>query len=364
MKNDFHDVPFSESTKVKLALFKGYFTEWLPTFLHRRPQPSKINVVDFFSGPGEDVEHAPGSPQLILEQMRIFKNQMGAWKGKLHVLFNDSHRSKVEKLRELLDRRFSDVLSYVDVEIRNEEFEDLFDELRPKFAETDAANLLFVDQSGLSEMPIKTFLSIVALDRTDLLFFISSSTVVRFHDLEEIKRLLPIPEGLIHTTEYCRIHKLVRAYYQSQVPAGREYYMSDFSLKKDANIYGVIFGSNHLRGLDKFVRTCWKLDEKTGQANYDIDRENIDDSVPYLIQPVPKKVSLYQDALALLIKNGTLHSNRDVIVHYLTNGMLCSHAKPVLAKLRAEGVIEKAVPISYTLAAGKSDRQAIVLKKG
>ena len=300
----------------------------------------------------------------MLEQMRIFKNQMGAWDGKLHVVFNDAHRSKVKKLRELLDRRFSDVLNYVDVEIRNEEFENLFAELRPGFATAGAANLLIVDQSGLSEMPARTFLSIVALDRTDLLFFISSSTVVRFHDLEEIKKLLPIPDGLIHTTEYYRIHKLVRAYYQSQVPAGREYYMSDFSLKKDANIYGVIFGSNHLRGLDKFVRTCWKLDETTGQANYDIDRENIDDSVPYLIQPVPRKVSLYQDALALLIKNGKLRTNKDVLVHYLTNGMLCSHARPVLAKLRAEGVIEKSVPISYASAAGKSNQRAIVLKKG
>ena len=156
----------------------------------------------------------------------------------------------------------------------------------------------------------------------------------------------------------------MREYYQSQVPAGKDYYMSDFSLKKDANIYGVIFGSNHLRGLDKFVRTCWKLDDKTGQANYDIDRENIDDSVPYLIQPVPRKVTLIKMLSASLIKNGMLRTNRDVLVHYLTNGMLCSHAKPVLAKLRTEGVIERSVPISYASAASKGNQRAIVLKKG
>ena len=362
MRNDFHDAPFSESTKVKLALFERYFIKWLPTFLHRKPQPSRINVVDFFSGPGEDVEHTPGSPQLLLRQMRIFKNQMGSWKGKLNVVFNDADRKKTQKLEELLGLHFSDIPSYVSVEIHNQEFAELYEELRPQLATAGAANLLLVDQSGLRELPINTFLSIAALEMTDLLFFVSSSTVVRFHDLDEIKRHLPIPEDLIHTTEYYRIHKLVRQYYQSQIPEGREYYMGDFSLKKDANIYGVVFGSNHLRGLDKFVSTCWELDGKTGQANYDIDRESIDDSIPYLIAPIPRKVSLFQEALASLVKNGLLRNNRDILEYYLMNGMLCRHAKPVLAKLKADGFIEKSVPISYSVA-GRKDPKAIMLIK-
>ena len=362
MRNDFHDAPFSESTRVKLALFERYFIKWLPTFLHRKPRPSKINIVDFFSGPGEDIEHTPGSPQLILRQMRIFKDQMGLWKGKLNVVFNDADRKKAHKLEELLAQKFSDVLSYVNVAIRNQEFADLYEELRPQLAQTGAANLLFVDQSGLRELPVNTFLSIVALDMTDLLFFVSSSTLVRFHELPEVRAYLPIPEDMIHGTEYYRIHKAVKRYYESQIPQEKEYYMGDFSLKKDANIYGVVFGSNHLLGLQKFVSTCWELDGKTGQANYDIDRESIDDSIPYLIPPVPRKVSFFQRVLASLVKNGQLRTNRDILEYYLTNGMLCRHAKPVLTKLKAERLIEKAVPISYPVA-GKREPQAIVLKK-
>ena len=44
-----------------------------------------------------------------------------------------------------------------------------------------------------------------------------------------------------------------------------------FSLKKGSNIYGVIFGSASLYGLDKFLKVCWTLDPINGDSNYNIN---------------------------------------------------------------------------------------------
>ena len=74
---------------------------------------------------------------------------------------------------------------------------------------------------------------------------------------------------------------------------------------------------------------------------------------------MPKKVWLAQDA-DYADENG-ISVNKTVVVALLTNGMLLP--RNVLAT-EAEGVIEKAVPISYTLAASKSHLQTIVKRNG
>jgi three-Cys-motif partner protein len=363
MKSHFHDGPFSESTKVKLSLFGRYFEKWLPTFLHRIPRPPSINVVDFFSGPGEDSVGTPGSPQLLLQKLRIFKNQMATWGGQMNVVFNDADTGKAERLEALLARKFSDVRSFVEIRVLNREFADLYVELQAQLAGSGVANLLFVDQSGVSQLPVPTFLSITELEMTDLIFFVSSSTFRRFHDLPDIKKYLQIPEDMIHATQYFRIHKLVKRYYESQLPAGKQYFMGDFSLKKDANIYGLVFGSNHLRGLDKFVATCWELDGKTGEANYSIDREPMEDSNLLLFPlPPPLKIAIFQEALTNLIKSGQITTNRGVLEYSLKNGMLARQAKEVLRKLKADGLIETAVSVSYEKA-GRGSEETIRLKK-
>lgn len=55
---------------------------------------------------------------------------------------------------------------------------------------------------------------------------------------------------------------------------GKEYYLHHFSIRKEAkkgNYYGLIFGSNHTLGMEKFLKVCWKHDTFSGEANYNID---------------------------------------------------------------------------------------------
>lgn len=36
-------------------------------------------------------------------------------------------------------------------------------------------------------------------------------------------------------------------------------------------MYGVIFASAHLSGLERFLSVCWKIDPHTGEANFNIE---------------------------------------------------------------------------------------------
>ena len=68
-------------------------------------------------------------------------------------------------------------------------------------------------------------------------------------------------------------HRAVVEHYRHL--AGGRIFFGSFSIKKGANIYGLIFGSAHPLGIEKFLRVCWKVDPVRGEANFDIDDEHM-----------------------------------------------------------------------------------------
>ncbi|HUF48090.1 MAG TPA: three-Cys-motif partner protein TcmP [Vicinamibacterales bacterium] len=63
---------------------------------------------------------------------------------------------------------------------------------------------------------------------------------------------------------------LILDYYRGLLPRAADYFLAPFSIKKNANIYGLIFGSGHPLGMDKFLQVAWKKDEIAGEADFDI----------------------------------------------------------------------------------------------
>jgi hypothetical protein len=59
-----HSEPFDKGTITKLEIFEDYAQAWIPTFV--MSGVPEIHIFDFFSGPGYDSEHIPGSPIRIL----------------------------------------------------------------------------------------------------------------------------------------------------------------------------------------------------------------------------------------------------------------------------------------------------------
>ena len=66
-----HSEPFDASTLVKLDLYRRYVRAWIPVFLNSGIAPQRIQIFDFFAGPGRDLNGVSGSPVIALEEIKL-----------------------------------------------------------------------------------------------------------------------------------------------------------------------------------------------------------------------------------------------------------------------------------------------------
>lgn len=333
---DFHDKPFDEGTLTKLQIFELYAREWFPVFLSlRNPRRQAIHVFDFFAGPGTDSGNVLGSPLRLLRQLQAYQGSEGWGKVRIHVHFYDEDPEKIAQLKENIVAHGL-YLPNVSFDIQPLRFDDAFRESTQILADPQAAKLVFIDQTGVAQVTPEVFCTLVSSPTCDFLFFLSSSTLYRFRDHPAVKQKIVRPD------DYYHVHRAALEYYRDLLPADQEYYLAPFSIKKGANIYGLIFGSAHPLGIDKFLEVAWRKDEFSGEADFPINRENI--RPEQLLLPGnefrPSKIAAFESELEGLLRSGHLSNEVDVMRVCFENGMKRPHAKPVLAKLKREGVID------------------------
>jgi three-Cys-motif partner protein len=334
--DDFHDKPFDEGTLTKLQIFELYAREWFPVFLApEKPWRNAIHVFDFFAGPGTDCQNNPGSPLRLLRQLQEYQGTQGWGKVRIHVHFYDEDSEKIARLKENIAGHGLQ-LPNVNFDIQPLRFDDAFRVSELTLRDTQAAKLVFIDQTGVAHVTPEVFRKLVNSPTCDFLFFLSSSTLHRFRDHPAIWQKIDRPE------DYYHVHRAALEYYNGLLPQGQEYYLAPFSIKKGANIYGLIFGSAHPLGIDKFLEVAWGKDEFSGEADFPIDRENI--RPEQLLLPMAEvqasKITAFESELENLIRAGHLSSEVDVMRVCFENGVKRQHARPVLSKLKKEGVID------------------------
>jgi three-Cys-motif partner protein len=332
---DFHKKPFDEGTLTKLKIFELYAKGWLPVFLApNNPSRREIHIFDFFAGPGTDANGVHGSPLRILRQLCDYRHLSGWKKANIHVHFFDEDDKKITQLQRTIES--SEFVVHVTPDIRPLDFEEAFRQSLNTLRKKQAAKLVFIDQSGVDQVTDDVFQTLAGSPTCDFLFFISSSILHRFYDHPAIKQRITRPN------DYYHVHRAVVAYYRSLLSPGRDYYLAPFSIKKGANIYGVIFGSAHPLGMDKFLQVVWKADEISGEADYDINRDDIRPGEPPLPfeEMRPTKITAFEGELENLLRNGRVANERDVVQICFQHGVKRQHPEKVLTKLRREGVIE------------------------
>lgn len=331
------DKPFDDGTLVKLTIYREYLKEWLPVFVSR-PNPiwKTIQIFDFFAGMGKDKNGILGSPLIAIEIIKSLKTlsfQSGV-KVILHLneLKKESYESLVKNVEGLDDA--------MELKIYNIEFIELFN--RQYESMKNSANFLFLDQNGIKEITNEVFQKITSLKQTDFLFFISSSFFKRFSNTPEFKKYFPFDQNEVQHTDYYHIHRKVLNHYKSLINPLKTYFLAPFSIYKSPNIYGLVFGTNHTLGIEKFLHVAWKIDKLRGEANFDIDNEKIDTSTPSLFEEFdkPNKRQVFEKSLSQDILIGKLKTNYDVYLYGLTEGFLLKDVNTVLKKLKAEKKID------------------------
>ena len=344
MSRDIHKKPFDEGTKAKLAIFRDYLREWLPVFIAKKEIFwNTINIYDFFSGPGSDGFGNNGTPLIILEELQPHFDNIISKKLNVNLYFNEYDKSKYETLKNNVTPDDEDLRPY-SIEIDNLDFKIAFESKFPKMGIKGNANLLFLDQTGVKHINEEIFSKILNLKQTDFLFFISSSTIKRFAEHPSISQYIKLNIEDIEKTPYHKIHRLVLEYYKSLIPQKKQYYLASFSLKKNAGLYGLIFGSGHVLGIEKFLTTCWNIDPERGEANFDIDDDKIQkgqfDMFTNEVQK-PKKVDLFEKELRENILNKSLPTDKAIYLFTVTNGFLPSHSRKIITQLTKDNKIQK-----------------------
>lgn len=340
-KNHF-DKPFDNGTKAKLEIFRNYLIEWLPVFIssYKKTHWQNIFIYDFFAGEGKDIDGNLGSSLIILDVLDEYKDLVNQTEVIINVIFNE----KDEKTYKKLISNISSIeynKEKIIIHSYNKPFKDLFLELYPKMLVHDKLpKLMILDQFGIKEITNDIFEKLISFKRTDFIFFISSSFIRRFNELPEFNNYLSISKSDFEETKPHHSHKVVFEYYKSQV--NTDYMLAPFSIKKGINIYGLIFGSNHTLGVEKFLKVAWKINPNTGDANYNIDEEKIIEGQISLFPEdnTIKKLGLLETTIRELICDKKEDSLYEIYLTTLNYGCLPKHCNQVLRQLQNENKIK------------------------
>jgi three-Cys-motif partner protein len=358
MTKDIHASSFDEGTKIKLDLVRLYIREWLPVFIKQRVE--NIEIYDFFAGEGSDIDGFPGSPLIILDELKTYCNNLKEIETKVHLHFNDNSKKKIEKLEiKTIEkiRRCSSFKSYefcqftdqlnnncpFKLYFENQDFGDYFESIFPKVYSTQSTpRFMFIDQYGIKNVNKIVFSKLTSLKQTDFLFFISSSHILRFRELPAFKAYIDSKSLDFSGSRPSHCHRIIYDYYKMLLE-GREYFLGQFSIKKESNYYGLIFGSSHPLGLKKFLDVAWRIDPHTGETNHDIDGDPVrsgqsefDFEGSGIVNRI-KKLKFYENELSEFLK--IPRSNKSIYIYSLEKGINITNTNIILKSLEKKGTL-------------------------
>lgn len=338
---DLHKEPFTEETITKLEIFEKYLESWLPVAIES-PFIKKVNICDFFSGPGKSINGIKGSPLRVISVINKYYDKITKQKLQINILFNEYVKKKYVQLCDCItleQQNLEKLKSFLKIELFNKDFKELFNS-RKSLLENDF-NLFFLDQCGVKHITEDVFLELARFTKTDFMFFISSSSFKRFASDSSFQKHFPdIDLKKIYTTKQAYMHRLILQYYRSKKPKTSKIKLYPFTIKKGSNIYGLIFGSNHPRGVDKFLKIAWDTNELNGEANFDIDDDwEAKQGVLFGPKKLPK-IKKYENELEKYIMSKKEITNIELFDYTLENGHIGKHTAEVLKRLKKNNKIE------------------------
>lgn len=350
-RKQFHINSFDEGTRAKLEIFKEYFKESFPVFIFS-PYFKEILIYDFFAGQGKDVTGEFGTALNILDEITSHCKAIRNSKKEVFVILND--KKEAEKLSENVGKYLKECRIKCKEEcvlqeeknliIRNKEFSAYFNDLYPILVNRKrSAKLIFLDPYNFV-IDKKLFKDLIDLPNTDFICFMPTSFLLRFPEEPAFKKYINTNEIDFKTSKPAHCHRVIADYFNSLVPTDKEYYTGCFSIKKGSNYYGLLFGSSHTLGAEKFQKVCWKQDSTTGEANYNIDRElvyNQDQGILFQEAKIPQKIKSFEKDLTEKILNKEIITNTEAYKFALKRRCLVKYASEVLNSLMNEKKIHK-----------------------
>jgi three-Cys-motif partner protein len=341
-KEDINEKTFDDATLIKLDIFEKYFEEWLPVWLYQ-PKYNNVLITDFFSGSGCDAAGNPGSPLRILRTLNKFHDDINRTNTTVRVILNDIRANKISRLRASIESKpaiMEDFQGLVSIEYQSESFQNLFLSREDEYR--NQPNFFFMDQYGIKEVNDAVFNKLISFNCTDFLFFISSSYIRRFARDPAFRGYFPgLDPNILLEARYENIHRIMLDYYRAKLPEDNNARLYPFSIRKGPNIYGLVFGSKHRLGVEKFLKIAWDKNRLNGEANFDIDEdfEKRQQDLFEISQQLTK-LEIFEKELENLILKRKVITNRELYDYTLESGHPPKHTHDIVSKLKKTGRIE------------------------
>jgi len=331
---DMHEADFDEGTEVKLKIFNQYLNQWIPVFPKSRAR--QIQVCDYFSGPGHDASGTLGSPMIALNVVKGHRGTLGTAGTRVILRFNDIDQNKASTLGQVLKAEIdaNALGGLVDLQITSQDFSQIFDQEANAIERNSIPSFIFIDQYGIKYVTEAVFSRLCRLQRTDFMFFISSSHIKRFCQQDEFLKYHPkISRNVMMECKNDHIHREICKYYQDMVPSGCETKLYPFTIKKNGNVYGLIFCTSHPLGAEKFINVAWDENDQNGEANFDLDEDEQKSQLYIFGEKRPTKIESFSQRLKALFLAGTFTTNKEAYWMCLQEGMRPSLGKEVIAAM-------------------------------
>ena len=293
MAKDINEKPFDEATQLKLKIFGETFQEWFPVFIHDN-YTKKVYIYDFFSGSGTDIEGNFGSPLVLLDMAKGENRKYCSKVSKvISFTFNDSVKGKSSELQQNVNNHIAAcqknnrcgecVYKY---QVKQSDFRSFFqdDAVQRILNNNEFGKFIPLDQYGFKEIDKRVFLQLISYPKTDFIFFISSSFIKRFKEHPNTKAHIDTSQIKFDESLPKECHGTIADYFKTLIPKDKLYYLHHFTIQKKTgkgNYYGLIFGTSHTLGMEKFLKVCWRNDRRSGESNCNIDNDYEEDTLFY-----------------------------------------------------------------------------------
>ena len=361
MPKNINTKPFDETTRLKLDIFGECFREWFPVFLHS-PWYKKVYIFDFFAGSGTDSLGTFGSPLVLLNEAKGDDRHFCAnAKKDVAFVFNESMKTKSKELMSNVNAHISKceldnncggcvykrhILQY--------NFKDLFQEnpILHILKNKDYGKFILLDQYGFKQIDNAIFKKLVFSPKTDFIFFISSSFIKRFQEHPSVKTYIDTKKLNFDESQPMECHRIIANYFRNAVPTNKDYYIHHFSIQKEkgkGNYYGLIFGTNHTLGMEKFLKVCWSKDKNSGEANFNIENDFEQGSLFYDPTTSNKKLKV-KELLTNNVLEGKIIDNVSGLKYTLKQGCEPMLFIEVVKELERTNKIERIGELNYCAA--------------
>lgn len=352
MKQDINQKPFDEKTLLKLDIFQECFKEWLPVFIHNS-FIDEIYVLDLFSGSGTDTEGNYGSPLLLMDVVgKNGYNYCQTNLDKLSFWFNDKQNDKIQSLKSEIENycKLCNSRSKCDlkcpllnhIKYTSSDFNSLFygHPLKTILGSSRIGVFMLIDQYGIKSFDQNIFVNLLNAKYTDFICFYPSSFVRRFREHDAINKYIETNKIDFINATPPQTHRVIANYYKSLIPNGKEYFIHHFSYLKGSNYYGLIFGSSHSYGMEKFLKICWQYDPYSGESTENINGDYHPGELFYEGESKTIKKENVKKELLRKIRESKITNNKQGLKETLRLGCEPSLFKNIIKELSRGNRIE------------------------